>query len=121
MNMEYDMLKINIILTLPKIIQIFHIIFAKIKLIHPTPKRQEKTEPLGKNLVYNRRKWYTGGKRSGNISEDLRRNQAVPGDIRVRAAANSAAAEYRQKVLGRNDGAVGTQARQRTQKRCSDR
>lgn len=100
-------------------------IFAKINLSHPTPKRQEKTEPLGKNLVYNRRKWYTGGKRSGNISGDLRRNQAVSRNIRVRAAANGAAAEdieeYRQKVLGRNNGAVGTQARQRTQERCSDR
>lgn len=75
--------------------------------------------------MYNRRKWYTGGKRSGNNSGDLRSNQAVPGDIRIRAAANGAAAEdiaeYRQKVLERNDGAVGTQARQLTQKRCSDR
>ena len=53
--------------------------------------------------MYNRRKWYTGGKRSGNSSGNLRRNQAVSGDIRVRSEANGAATEdieeYRQKVL----------------------
>ena len=53
-------------------------IFAKIKLIHPSPKRQEKSEPQKSISCIIVEKDTREENRSGNNSGNLRRNQTVP-------------------------------------------
>lgn len=57
---------------------VYRTIFAKIKLSHPRPKRQEKSEPRKTISCIIKEKDTQEENRSGNNSGNLRRNQTVP-------------------------------------------